>query len=57
MASAMKTLALFPVAMVLLALLETVVAQSVDITQCPANPLDTCSFYFTGFNSTVPVIK
>ena len=57
MASAMATLALLPLAIILLALLETVVAQNVEFAQCPTNPLDTCLFYFAGYDSTVPVIK
>ena len=56
-ASAVMTLVLLPLAIILLALLETVVAQNVEFTQCPANPLDTCLFYFAGYDSTVPVIK
>ena len=57
MVSAMATLAQLPLALSLLALLGTVVAQNVEFGQCPTIPLDTCSFYFTGYNSTVPVFK
>ena len=55
MAPAMTTLALLPLAIILLALLETVVAQNVEFAQCPAKPLDTCLFYFVGYDSTVPI--
>ena len=57
MASVMTTLALLPLAIILLALLETVVALNVEFAQCPANPLDMCHFYFAGYDSTVPVFE
>ena len=57
MAPAMTLGHYLPLAIILLAFLETLVSQNVELAQCPADPLDTCLFYFAGYDFTIPVFE